>query len=147
MSGNPESLRSVAHLKEQDEAAAARVLGAAQRRVEDEVGRLEAVEHYAEEYRANTHGRVGRPQQLWDSQTFYLQLQQTLDAQAAAVAGAREQAETARSHWLAARLERKVLEKLIERRHAASRHLERRSEQRQQDDQRRTLPDYGGERS
>ena len=146
MSGNPESLRTVAHQKEQDEAEAARVLGAAQRRVDDEVGRLEAVEHYAEEYRTNTHGRAARPQQLWDSQTFYLQLQQTLDAQTEAVAGAREQAESARSQWLAARLERKVLEKLIERRHAALRQLERRSEQRLQDDQRRALPDYGGDR-
>ena len=146
MSGNPESLRSVANLKEQDEVEAARVLGVAERRVADEVGRLEAVTSYAEEYRANSHGRAGRPQQLWDSQTFYLQLQQTLDAQAAAVAGAREQAETARAQWLAARLERKVLEKLIERRHAASRHQERHREQRLQDDQRRVLPSHGGER-
>ena len=129
------SLATLAKVKRDEEDVAAQKLRVALDRLDAEVERLDAVGRYADDYRG--HGTVEHAhwRNVLDSRRFLLQLELTIEAQRAAVERERRNVETARAHWLALRLERAAVDKLIDRRAEAARHEERRSEQRQSDEQ------------
>ena len=129
------SLATLAKVKRDEEGVAAQQLRAARDRLDAELERLEAVRRYADDYRGHGTGELAQWRNVLDGRRFLLQLELTIEAQRAAVDRERRNVEAARAHWLAQRLQRSAVDKLIDRRAEAARHKERRSEQRQSDEQ------------
>jgi len=133
MSGQERSLDVVARLKGAAEREAAAALQAAERRLADEEARLAAMRAMLEEYQRGAFAS-NRPQQLRATRSFLQQLQSGVDAQAAVVESQRRLTESARAHWISARLQRDALERLVEERDAADERRRDRIEQKQTDD-------------
>jgi flagellar protein FliJ len=129
------SLAMLAKVKRDEEDVAAQQLRAARDRLDAELERLKAVRRYADDYRGHGTGELTHWRNVLDGRRFLLQLELTIEAQRAAIERERNNVEAARAHWLALRLQRAAVDKLIDRRAEAARHEERRSEQRQSDEQ------------
>jgi flagellar protein FliJ len=129
-----ESLATLARVKREAEDAAAKALRAARDRLDSEQERLQTVRRYVDDYRGHGAGDALQWQRLRDGQQFLLQLEFSLESQRAVVDQERRNVETARARWLALRLQRAAVDKLIDRRVQASQAEERRSEQRQSDE-------------
>ena len=133
MPAQERSLDVVARLKSAAEREAAAALKAAERRLAEEEARLDAMRAMLEEYRQGAFAS-GRLQQLRETRNFLQQLQSGVDAQAAVVESQRKLTEAARAHWIAARLQRDALERLLDEREAADERRRDRVEQKQTDD-------------
>src|SRR5690606_14429104 len=133
MSGQGRNLDVVARLKGAAEREAAAALQAAEQRLSEEEARLASMRALLEQYQRGAFA-TSRPQQLRETRNFLQQLQSGVDAQAAVVESQRRVTESARAHWISARLQRDALERLVEERDAADERRRDRIEQKQTDD-------------
>lgn len=129
-----ESLETLARVKRQEERAAAEVFRLATQRFDTEIERLETLKQYAEDYRSAAFAQTTTFTRLRDGRQFMLQLEHTIDSQAAIVDRERRNAEAARAHWIAVRVQREAIDKLLERRADEAELIERRAEQRLADE-------------
>ncbi|HEY8519065.1 MAG TPA: flagellar export protein FliJ [Gammaproteobacteria bacterium] len=136
MSGSDDQggLEAVARLKAEAERSAALALAAAERKLAEEEARLTSLREMAEQYASRWSFTGGDLQRLRDTRSFIAQLQAGVQAQTAAVEQQRRITEAARAHWVAARLQREALDKVLEERAAAESRLAERREQRLVDD-------------
>lgn len=129
------SLQTLARIKGREEREAAAHLTTTRERLDRERKNLTTVQAYLAEYSNTTGSASGQPRLLAEGFRFRRRLEQTVDAQRAAVESAQRQAEAARAHWSAVRSEREAMSKLIDRRRDAESLLRRNGEQRQTDEQ------------
>ncbi len=132
-------LATVLRLKTEEERVAAASLRAAQARHDVEVAHLETAQRYLDDYRLSaTTLSATTPQSnsrlLRDGHRFLLQLEQALVTQRQAVENEQRNVEFARAHWVAARVQREAIEKLIGRRSEQTEREQRWLEQRQSDE-------------
>ena len=129
------SLATLTQLRVVKERDAARRLREARARLDQERRNLTTVQQYLAEYTNSGIENGSKSRVLADGQRFLLNLERTVEAQRTAVENARRQAETARTHWAAARSEREAMSRLLERRRDAQTRVEIEREQRQSDEQ------------
>lgn len=128
------SLSRLASVKRLEERTAAVALGTAQQRLDDERARLVTVQRYVGEYRGRPSDAVSGSRQLWDGQSFLLELERSLESQRAAVEREQGNVESARARWLAVRMQREAIDKLLDRRAEEAGRRRSRDEQRQTDE-------------
>lgn len=129
------SLAVLVRLKRDEERAAVQLLRAARDRLDFELKRLETVQKYIDEYRSRAASDKPQWRELRDGRYFLLELESTLAAQRLSIEREQCNVEAARAHWLALRLQHAAVDKLIDRRAQAAQYEQRRSEQRQSDEQ------------
>ncbi|MBN1240046.1 MAG: flagellar FliJ family protein [Gammaproteobacteria bacterium] len=128
------SFAIVARLKAEAERQAAEALGVAQRRLADEEARLESVRGLLAEYQDREHVGGAQLKQLREARSFLERLRGAVQAQTDAVEQQRRVTESARAHWVSAKMQRDAIDRLVEERAAAEGRRLERIEQRQVDD-------------
>jgi flagellar FliJ protein len=124
-----ERLTPIHDLAERREADAARVLGDAQRLLEERLRQLRDLENYKEPAAGQGSAVLQSAALMRNRELFRLRLADAIRMQHNAVADAKARVENARNAWLAVHQQTKVYEKLIRRSEAET---QRRQEQRQQ---------------
>ena len=124
-----ERLTPIHDLAERREADAARLLGEAQRVLEDRLRQLTELENYKEPAAGQGPALLQSAALIRNRELFRLRLTDAIRFQRNAVTDAKARVENARNAWLAVHQQTKVYEKLIQRSEAEN---QRRQEQRQQ---------------
>jgi flagellar FliJ protein len=124
-----ERLTPIHDLAERREADAARLLGDAQRVLEDRLRQLSDLENYKEPVAGHGPAALQSAALIRNRELFRLRLADAIRFQRNAVADAKARVENARNAWLAVHQQTKVYEKLIQRSEAEN---QPRQEQRQQ---------------
>lgn len=124
-----ERLTPIHDLAERREADAARVLGEAQKLLDDRLRQLHDLENYREPAAGQGPALLQSAALLRNRELFRLRLAEAIRFQHNAVADARARVDNARAAWLAVHQQTKVYEKLIRRSEAEH---QRQQEQRQQ---------------
>jgi flagellar FliJ protein len=133
MSGR-DGLATLLGIKRREERSAAKALRAAQERLALAAERLETLRRYADDYRGLSERAGAELRRVRDAQRFLLQLEQSLEAQRAAVERERENVECVRARWRDVRVQRESMDKLLARRAEAEAIDRQKAEQRQSDD-------------
>lgn len=127
-------LRNLHSLAKHEERQYSRAFGAAQRKVSDDLKRLEELSAYRKEYQQSRPARSGSSSMHWqEHHKFMLRLDQAISAQRAAVSEAREHREAHRRRWMVKRQRLESLSRALERYQATERQDAERREQRELD--------------
>jgi flagellar export protein FliJ len=121
-------------IKRREERSAADALRAAQERLALAAAHLETLRRYADDYRGLATRAGAELLRVRDAQRFLLQLEQSLEAQRAAVERERQNVECVRARWRDVRVQRESMDKLIAHRAEAEAIDRQRAEQRLSDE-------------
>ncbi len=133
----PHSLNTVARLNQARERQARREFAESRKHLRRQEGRLEELKEFRRQYlqRLERAGSQGMAMgQLNEYHIFLSRLDQALGQQRRLVEQCRLVVEQRRQHWLSCRVDRKAVEKLVERRTREQRRRQDRVEQQQMDE-------------
>lgn len=114
MKRRSERLHQVHRLSELEEQEHSREMGRLERRLQDEIRRLEELQTYRNDYRCRNSARFDSAQ--WkEYQNFLQRLDEAVRLQARLVQERRQQCDECRVGWLARRRKRQSLERVVHR--------------------------------
>ena len=129
-----ERLTPIHDLAERREADAARLLGEAQKALDDRLRQLAELENYKEPAAGAGSALLQSAALLRNRELFRMRLAEAINFQRKAVAEAKARVENARNAWLAVHQQTKVYEKLIRRSEAEQQRLQERRQQKELDE-------------
>lgn len=114
MKRRSERLHQVHRLSELEEQEHSRQMGRLERRLQEDILRLQELETYRDDYRSRNSGRFDSAQ--WkEYQNFLQRLDEAVRLQGRLVQERRQQREACRQGWLARRRKRQSLERVVHR--------------------------------
>lgn len=135
MNRNDPALHALLELRREEERQAGIQFRAAQDKLDQELARLETLRSCVVDYAPAPGGAAAPLQQVMRRQQFLSRLGEAEGGQQAAVARERQSVELARARWIAARLQREAVEKLLAGRAEHRARQDERREQARQDEQ------------